>query len=113
MFDVVISNGTVIDGTGSPAYKADVGIVGEKIEAIGDLSVAESRRIIDAMGHIVSPGFIDTHVHCDGPLLSEPQHASSLRQGVTTEILGQDGLSYAPLSADNYRIYRRYLSGIL
>ena len=51
---------------------------------------------------IVSPGFIDTHTHHDGVLLLDPQHASSLRQGVTTEILGQDGLSYAPLSSENY-----------
>ena len=113
MFDIVIVGGTVVDGTGAPGYRADVGINGEAIEAIGDLSGAEARRVIDATDLVVSPGFIDTHVHCDGPLLVDPQHASSLRQGVTTEILGQDGLSYAPLSAENYRLYRRYLVGVL
>ena len=113
MFDIVISGGTVVDGTGAPCYRADVGVSGERIEAIGDLSQAEARQTIDATGLTVSPGFIDTHVHSDGVLLVEPQHAAALRQGITTEILGQDGLSYAPLSAENYRVFRRYLAGIL
>ena len=113
MFDLVISGGTVVDGTGSPATRADLGINGEKIDAIGDLSEAGARRVIDATGLTVSPGFIDSHVHSDAALLVDPQHAGGLRQGVTTEVLGQDGLSYAPLSAENYRVYRRYLAGIL
>jgi N-acyl-D-amino-acid deacylase len=113
MFDLVIIGGTVVDGTGSPGYHADLGVTGETIEAIGDLSHADTRRVINANGLTVSPGFIDSHVHSDGMLLVDPQHANGLRQGVTTEILGQDGLSYAPLSAENYRTYRRYLAGIL
>ena len=113
MFDVAIIGGTVVDGSGAPGYRADVGVVGERIEAIGDLSQAEAGRLIDAAGLVVSPGFIDTHTHSDGVLLVDPQHANGLRQGITTEILGQDGLSYAPLSAKNYRVYRRYLSGLL
>ena len=113
MFDVVIVGGTVVDGTGAPGSRADVGISAEVIEAIGDLSRSDARRVIEATGLVVSPGFIDTHVHSDGALLVDPQHANGLRQGITTEILGQDGLSYAPLSADNYRVYRRYLAGLL
>ena len=113
MFDLIISGGTVVDGTGAPGIRADVGINAERIEAIGDLSQAGARRVIDATGLTVSPGFIDSHAHSDGVLLWDPQHANGLRQGVTTEILGQDGLSYAPMSAENYRTYRRYLSGIL
>ena len=113
MFDLVILGGRVVDGTGAPGYMADVGIVGERIEAIGDLRGAETRRVVDATGLVVSPGFIDTHAHSDGVLLMDPQHANGLRQGITTEILGQDGLSYAPLSGDNYRVYRRYLAGLL
>ena len=113
MFDVVIRGGTVVDGTGAPPFPGDVGVAGERIEAVGDLSAAEAARTIDASGMAVSPGFIDTHAHSDGVLLLDPQHASGLRQGITTEFLGQDGLSYAPLSADNYRTYRRYLSGLL
>ena len=113
MFDLLIKGGTVIDGTGEPAFRADVGISGDRIGAVGDLAAADAARTIDAAGRVVSPGFIDTHAHSDGALLLDPQHASGLRQGITTEFLGQDGLSYAPLSTANYNMYRRYLSGLL
>ena len=69
--------------------------------------------MIDAAGLIVAPGFIDTHTHSEGDLLVDPQHACGLRQGITTEFLGIDGMSYAPLSPENYRMYRRWLAGIL
>ena len=91
MFDIIIKNGTVIDGSGNPGIKADLGIKQQKIEAIGDLSDAQGSNIVDATGLVVSPGFIDTHAHSDGVLLTDPQHASGIRQGITTEILGQDG----------------------
>ncbi len=113
MFDALITGGTVVDGSGGPGFRSDVGITGDRIDALGDLSESGAKRVIDATGLTVSPGFIDTHAHSDGVLLLDPQHANGLRQGVTTEILGQDGLSYAPLSADNYKTYRRYLAGIL
>ena len=113
MFDLIIAGGTVVDGTGSAEYRADVGIKGEIIDAIGDLSMAQAARMIDAKGMVVSPGFIDTHTHSEGALLVDPQHANGLRQGITTLIMGLDGMSYAPLSPDNYRIYRHYLGGLL
>ena len=113
MFDVVILGGSVVDGTGAAAYRADVGVKGDAIAAIGDLAQAQTRRVISAVGLTVAPGFIDTHTHSDAVLLLDPQHAAGLRQGITTEILGQDGLSYAPLSAENYRLNRRYLAGLL
>ena len=113
MFDLLIKNGIVIDGSGQTRIQADIGIIGEKITFIGDSTGKDSSEVINAKGLIVSPGFIDAHAHHDGVLLNNPQHASSLRQGVTTEILGQDGLSYAPLSSENYKIQRKYLSGIL
>ena len=113
MFDIKIIGGTVVDGTGEAGRRADVGITGDRIEAIGDLSQAEAGRIIDAEGLTLSPGFIDTHVHSDAALLTDPQHPEGILQGITTEILGQDGLSYCPLSADNYKVYGRYLRGIL
>ncbi len=113
MFDLLIKHGEIIDGSGQNRFRADLGISGEKISFIGDSSGKESKKIINANGLIISPGFIDAHTHHDGVLLINPQHASSLRQGVTTEILGQDGLSYAPLSSENYKIQRKYLSGIL
>ena len=113
MFDLLIKNGIVIDGSGQTRIQADIGIIGEKITFIGDSTGKDSSEVINAKGLIVSPGFIDAHAHHDGVLLNNPQHASSLRQGVTSEILGQDGLSYAPLSSENYKIQRKYLSGIL
>ena len=113
MLDVVISGGDVVDGTGARAYRADVGIRGERIACIGDLSQVVAARVIDAKGLTVSPGFIDTHTHSEGDLLVDPQHACGLRQGITTEFLGIDGMSYAPLSHDNYLAYRRWLKGLL
>ena len=113
MFDVLIHGGTIIDGSGVTRFKSDLGIIGDKIESIGNLDNQQGKRIINATGLIVAPGFIDAHAHHDGVLLIDPQHASGLRQGVTTEILGQDGLSYAPLSKENYKMQRQYLSGIL
>ncbi|MBI2965008.1 MAG: amidohydrolase family protein [Chloroflexi bacterium] len=112
MFDLLITGGEVIDGTGRAAFRADVGVRAKRIAAVGDLSAAVARRVIDASGHIVSPGFIDTHVHTDAALLNEPQHESGILMGVTTEVLGQDGLSYAPMSPQNYTMYRTYLSGL-
>jgi N-acyl-D-amino-acid deacylase len=112
-FDIVVSGGTVVDGTGKPGYRTDLGITGKRVSAIGDLSSSTAGRVIDATGLTVSPGFIDTHAHSDGALLMDPQHANGLRQGITTEVLDQDGLSYAPLSAADYRMYRWYLSGLL
>ena len=113
MFNIVISGGTVVDGTGRPSFSADVGIVAGRIAAVGDLPPAEARCVIDARGHAVSPGFIDTHTHSEGALLLDPQHANGIRQGITTEFLGIDGMSYAPLSPQNYRTYRKWLSGLL
>ncbi len=112
-FDVLITGGNVIDGTGKPGYAADVGITGKTITAIGDLSDAVAARVIDAAGLAVSPGFIDTHAHSDGALLIDGQHANGIRQGITTEIIAPDGITLAPLSAENYRLNRWYLSGIL
>lgn len=113
MFDVVIEGGMVVDGTDAPARRADVGVKGDRIAAIGDLTGLEARRVVDAHGLTVAPGFIDPHVHSEGDLLVNPQHANGVRQGITTELLGIDGMSYAPLSHDKYLMYRRWLSGLL
>ena len=87
MFDLLIKGGSVVDGTGEkPPFRADVGVTGKEIAAIGDLSDAEAKRTIDAEGLVVSPGFIDTHCHSEGALISDGQHASGLRQGRSAAI---------------------------
>ncbi|SVB58722.1 uncharacterized protein METZ01_LOCUS211576, partial [marine metagenome] len=112
-FNYLIKNGTVVDGTGSKPIKSDVGIKNQTIEVVGDLSTSVADNVLDAAGMIVSPGFIDVHSHADGALLVDGQHASGIKQGVTTEIIAPDGLTLAPLSKTNYPMYRWYLSGIL
>ncbi len=95
-FDLLIQNGTVLDGTGSEAVSADIGICGERIEAIGALSNAEAQKTIDATGQIVCPGFIDAHSHSDAYLLIDPRASSKIFQGITTEVCGNCGASVAP-----------------
>ncbi|MBM3957103.1 MAG: amidohydrolase family protein [Gemmatimonadetes bacterium] len=113
MFDLLIAGGSVVDGTGTrPAFAADVGIEGKEIAAIGDLSGSDATRVIDAAGLVVAPGFIDTHAHSEGALLVDPQHENGLRQGITTEMLGPDGISYAPLDREGYRTFRSYKAGL-
>jgi N-acyl-D-amino-acid deacylase len=113
MFDLVIRGGTVVDGSGAPGRRADVGVSGETIAAVGDLGRAEASRVVDAAGLVVAPGFIDTHTHAEGALLVDPQCPMGVRQGITTLFLGIDGMSYAPLSPENYRTFRRWLGGLL
>ena len=112
MFDLIIQGGRVVDGSGSPWYCGDVGIKGDRIAAIGKLESSQASRIIDATGLVVCPGFIDLHTHSDIMILANPKHEVKVMQGVTTDLLGLDGLSYAPLSPDNLRMMRRYLAGL-
>ena len=95
--DLVIRNGLVIDGTGSSERRLDIGIRDGSIAVLGDLSAASATRTIDARGLKVVPGFIDIHSHTDLDLLKDPYAPSKVRQGVTTEVAGQDGESVAPL----------------
>ena len=96
-FDLVIHNGHVIDGTGSPWYAADVGIRAGKIAAIGRLSGAPARRSIDARGMVVAPGFIDMLGQSELTILVNPHLPSKIYQGITTEVTGEGG-SIAPLN---------------
>lgn len=109
MFDLIIRNGLVIDGRKQPRYKADVGIQEDRIGAIGDLSTAETVKVIDATGKIVTPGFIDVHTHSDAWLLKEPHFYSKTSQGFTTEFLGLDGISYFPVDETTVRDWIYYL----
>ncbi|MCB0268011.1 MAG: amidohydrolase family protein, partial [Calditrichaeota bacterium] len=97
-FDVIIVGGTIFDGSGTAGFPGDIGIRGGKIVAIGDLKDRSAARKIDAAGLVVAPGFIDFHSHSDDELLLGGEAQSKIRQGVTLEVLGQDGGSYAPLN---------------
>jgi N-acyl-D-aspartate/D-glutamate deacylase len=88
-FDVIIRGGQVLDGTGAPAVRADVGIRGDRITAVGDLAGQTARRTIDAAGLVVAPGFIDLHTHSEMPLIADGTAQSKVRQGVTLDITGE------------------------
>jgi N-acyl-D-amino-acid deacylase len=96
-FDLVILNGALIDGSGKKEFSGDIGINNGIITEIGNLKKAEAAYKIDAAGLKVTPGFIDIHSHTDTDLLINPKAESKIRQGVTTEIAGQDGSSWAPI----------------
>lgn len=96
-FDVLIKGGMVIDGTGTPGRRLDIGIQDGRIRALDLLPETGARRTIDATGLTVVPGFIDIHSHVDTDLLRNPKAESKVRQGVTTEASGMDGESPAPL----------------
>jgi N-acyl-D-amino-acid deacylase len=96
-FDLLIRGGEVHDGSGAPGRSADVGILGDTVTAVGDLSSAEAARLLEAKGLVVAPGFIDMHSHSDFSLLVDGRAMSKVYQGVTTELLGESG-SAAPAS---------------
>ena len=91
----------MVDGSGAPWVLEDVGLAGGKIAAIGNLADAAARVEIDATGKMVAPGFIDCHSHSDWSLLANRGTDSTLMQGVTTEVVGNCGMSYAPISPLN------------
>lgn len=100
-YDMVLKGGTVVDGTGAPRRRADVGLRDDRIAAVGDLSAAEADRTVDASNRIVAPGFIDVHTHDDRALLSNPDFDMKVSQGVTTVVVGNCGVSLAPLVCEN------------
>ena len=113
MFDILIRGGTVIDGTGNVGFKGDVAVKEDKLKILtGDTSSVPAAKTIDASGCIVAPGFIDVHTHSDLIALSEPLNEPKVRQGVTTDMLGLDGIGYAPLSKKNLEMMLLYYSGV-
>ena len=107
MYDLLIVNGRVIDGTGSPWYRADVAVVDDVIVAIGRLAGREAAETIDATGRFVTPGFVEEHSHADVTYLVDPLSQSSIRQGMTTLVVGNCGMSAAPVSNDMLATYLR------
>ena len=97
MLDILIQGGTVIDGTGAPAQRCDVGITGDTITAVGMLQGGQARECIDARDLHICPGFIDMHGHSDFNMLVQPPGRGKIMQGITTEVVGNCGLSAAPL----------------
>jgi N-acyl-D-amino-acid deacylase len=100
VFDLVIIGGTVVDGSGKEGFRADVGIEGEKIAALGQFTPPMGRLAIAAEKLVVAPGFIDPHTHSDFTILQDPYAESKIRQGVTTEIGGNCGFSVFPVNAE-------------
>jgi N-acyl-D-amino-acid deacylase len=111
VLDLLIRGGRVIDGAGNPWFAADVGIEGDRIVAVGRLVDEAASRTIDADGLYVCPGFVDMHTHSDLQLLANPAHEAKVHQGVTLEVLGQDGLSYAPVTDEVLEQLRGQLAG--
>ncbi len=113
MFDLLIRNGSIVDGTGAAKYLGDIGVCDGKITEIGLIdAAAESSASINASGKVVSPGFIDIHTHADIALLARPQHLPKIMQGVTTEIFTNCGLGFAPITDSGMQIQRKNIAGL-
>ena len=106
MFDYLIKNGTIIDGTGAKGFKADIAIEEDRIVAIGILE-GEAKEIIDAEGLIVTPGFVDPHTHYDAQLFWDPRATPSNLHGVTSAVMGNCGFTLAPVNNEADADYLR------
>ena len=113
MFDLLIRDSALIDGTGAPARPGDVGITGNRITALGDIAVGvPAGRTIDAGGRVVCPGFVDIHTHSDLTLVADGTGESKLRQGVTTEVVGNCSFSAFPIEPERLELHADHLSGV-
>ena len=111
VFDILLRGGTVLDGLGTPARIADIGVVGERIVAVGDLSGSQATKTIAANGLRIAPGFIDIHTHSDISATYDPGQASAIGMGVTTQVVGNCGLSLGmATNADVFAFEKRWLA---
>jgi N-acyl-D-amino-acid deacylase len=110
-FDLILRNATVIPGPKDGTFFGDVAVKGDKIAALGEMLPGSALTEMDCTGLVVSPGFIDAHVHGDLALLADPDHPPAVRQGVTTYICGQDGVAFVPGSDETQAYMRRYTAG--
>ncbi|MBP7705495.1 MAG: amidohydrolase family protein [Caulobacter sp.] len=111
MHDLVIRNGRVVDGTGAPAFEADIAIDGGVITAVGKVDSA-GRREIDAAGRIVTPGWVDIHTHYDGQVTWDPYLSPSSWHGVTTAVMGNCGVGFAPVKRDRHEWLIELMEGV-
>lgn len=111
-WDLLIRNGRIVDGSGGEPRRGEIGVREGRIGFVGERCPDDAVRIVDAGGMVVSPGFIDMHAHSDLMLLAEPRAAAKAMQGVTTEVIGQDGLSYAPVTERTRDQFRTDFKGI-
>ncbi|MGH7308031.1 MAG: N-acyl-D-amino-acid deacylase family protein [Candidatus Rokuibacteriota bacterium] len=111
-WSLLIRGGEVVDGTGAPRRRADVAIENDRVVAVGPELLGEARRVIDARGHVVAPGFIDIHSHSDLFYLGCPAAESKIRQGCTTEVVGMCSFSPAPVPAGGRDLVRAWAAGI-
>src|SRR5260370_22316041 len=107
-YDLVIRDGTIVDGTGLPGYRADVGIKNGRILSIGKIR-ASAEHVIEAEGHVVAPGFIDGHTHMDAQVFWDPLGTCSCCHGVTPIVMGNCGFSLPPCSVKYNLLVIRYL----
>ena len=110
MHDLVIRNGQLVDGTGAPARLADVAIDGGVISAVGE--VGPGIEEIDAVGAIVTPGFVDIHTHYDGQVIWDPEVTPSSWHGVTTVVMGNCGVGFAPVRPDRHEFLISVMEGV-
>lgn len=110
--DILLKNGKIINGNGSPWYRADLRIQGDRIARIGKI-YGEAEEVVDIAGFYVCPGFIDMHCHSELRLLSEPLLKGRTIQGITTELLGQDGISIAPVTDETVGYVEKMVAGLL
>ena len=108
-YDLIIRGGTVIDGSGSEPIKADIAVNAGRIARIGNLGDASASKTLDATGKMVTPGFVDLHTHLDAQIGWDPMMSSSSYHGVTTAMIGNCGVTFAPCSPKN----RRYLAELM
>lgn len=112
-YDLIIRNARVADGTGAPCYRADVALSAGRIAALGRLAEdASAHASIDAAERVLAPGFIDIHNHSDFLVLRDPAMHTKLKQGVTTQVIGQCGISAAPVTPENLELLDRYVGFI-
>ncbi len=111
-YDIVIKGGTVVDGTGAPGRRADVGILGDRVVEVGDLTGATATRTIDAEGRLVTPGFVDIHSHLDAQVAWDAPCSSSCWHGVTSVVVGNCGITFAPVKPTDHELLAKLMESV-